>query len=349
MRESRGVELMRQIQDGRIEVAPSAYLEETRTKVSEALEELLDVGARIRPLIVDGRRVGWVRGVHMAERKALKRWITNDTELLEHILTLGSTLPVEEVRDLTLIELRSLARLIHEMSLSDLRLYSFVNPFTTTGVSEQLWYSQGTALSAFRDKWVDLPDGKRLRVTTAPDQARLWATLCNYRIQAKARLEGSMNALMTIRPHVGKGADPIAADLKAISRSLQTDSIEPWRETVKYRKDTDFNDGWAHSEDDSREGILRELHNMVSNDKHEQVMQQFDEQERQRAEKRKQEIDRKIAQRGGPGFIQSSTTPMTKAQVAARASSMKQGSLRPIAFFDQDSETSPVDRLAKYR
>jgi hypothetical protein len=159
--------------------------------------------------------------VHPSERNALKRWIYDDIELIEQLLLLGTTLSVEEIRSLSTVEMRSLSRVIREMTDSDLRLYPFLNAFVTTNASEQLWFSRGTEVPAFRERTVQMPDGKQVRITAASDQARLWATLCNYRIQAKQRLDASMNAVLMIRPWVGKGADPIAADLKSIARSFR--------------------------------------------------------------------------------------------------------------------------------
>jgi hypothetical protein len=95
------------------------------------------------------------------------------------------------------------------MSDSDLKLYAYVSAFVTTSPSEQLWYSQGTNLSSFQERIVAMPDGKKIRIAAPSEQARLWATLCSYWVQAKQRLEASMNAVLTIRPMVGEGADPI--------------------------------------------------------------------------------------------------------------------------------------------
>lgn len=49
---TRGVDLMRQLNEGTLEQAPSEYLQKIREEVTSAIEELLDVGARIRPLLV---------------------------------------------------------------------------------------------------------------------------------------------------------------------------------------------------------------------------------------------------------------------------------------------------------
>jgi hypothetical protein len=117
-----GIDLLEHLKDGRIEVASSEFLTKTREEVSAASEELFEVGARIRPLLIGKERVGCIRGVHLTERKALKRWITNVIEFVEHLLRLGTTLTVDDIRDLSLIELRSLSRVVKAISESDLKL-----------------------------------------------------------------------------------------------------------------------------------------------------------------------------------------------------------------------------------
>jgi hypothetical protein len=120
---TRGVELMQRLNDGSLEQAPSAYLQQTREAVSVAIEELLEVGARVRPLLVGDQRIGWVRGVHPSERNALKGWIFDEFELIEHLLLLGTTLTVDDIRSLSMVEMRSLLRVIRAMTDGDLRLY----------------------------------------------------------------------------------------------------------------------------------------------------------------------------------------------------------------------------------
>ena len=347
---TRGTDLMQRLNDGSLQEAPSAFLKKTREDVSTAIEELVDVGARIRPLLVNKQRVGWVRGVHPTERRALKRWLTDEIEFIEQLILLGTTLSIEEIRALTMVEMRSVSRVIREMTESDLRLYPFIGAFVTTNVSEQLWYSKGTILTGFQEKQVTLPDGKRLRLSAPSDQARLWSTLCAYRLQAKQRLEASQNAVMIIRPWVGKGANPLVADLKSIGRSLLTDTLEPWREAVQTKADRNMEDGWAHSEDDSIEGLQRELRGMMNNDRHEQFIARFDEQFRVLAEKKQQEIDERISKRGGKGFIeQGEPVVMTAEEVEARSRKLKLGRpvLGPKAAPDQQS--SVMERLTKYR
>ena len=75
-----------------------------------------------------------------------------------------------------------------------------------------------------------LNEGALIRVSLPSDQARLWATLCNYRIDAKHRLEASMNAVLTNHLLVGNGADGISNELNGIARASSVDAVEPWRE-----------------------------------------------------------------------------------------------------------------------
>ena len=140
----------------------------------------------------------------------------------------------------------------------------------------------------------------------------------------------------------------MANELKAMARSLQTNTLDPWRELVKITEAPDLDDGWAHSGDDSLEGMLRELNGMMSDDRHERVFAAFDAQERQRAEKKQSEIVKRIESRGGPGFFESSITPMTEAQVQARAAALRQGRMiMPVS--DDVVQSSPMDRLTRYK
>lgn len=347
---TQGTELMQQIADGRIEQLPSAFLVEARDGISAAIEELIEVGARIRPLYVKQRQIGWVRGVHLTERKALKRWIYNEIDFVSHLLRIGTTLTPEEIQELNIVELRSLSRLVKAMTESDLRLYPYLHAFVSTGISEQLWYSKGTESTAFRDRFVELPDGKRMKVLAAADQAKLWATLCNYRIQTKARLDASFNAVLTIRPWVGKGADPLAHDLKNIARGLQTDSFEPWREVIRTKPEANFEDGWAHSEDDSLEGMKRELDGMSNNDRHERVVTAFYEQLSARAEKRKRQVEERVMQRDTELDEPRPLVVRSAAEVKASfdADRQEREKLKP-PIAEEETQSSLAERLAKYK
>ena len=91
-RATRGSELMQKINDGRALKVPTAAIEKARGEISAEIEELLEVGARIRPLLLAGKRIGWVRGVHPSERKLLRRYFEDHLELAEHVVRIGTSL-----------------------------------------------------------------------------------------------------------------------------------------------------------------------------------------------------------------------------------------------------------------
>lgn len=345
-RSTPGSELMQKINDGRLAQVPSAEIQKFRTAISTEIEELLEVGARIRPLYHGDERIGWVRGVHQSERRYLRRYFHDNLEIAEHVIRAGTSLSREYVASLSAIELRNLLRVITEMTNSDLRLYPFIGPFVTTSTSEQIWYSQGTALTAFQKRIVELPDGTPMTLLSAPDQARLWAALCTYRERAKSRLEATNNAVLIVRPWAGKGADGLANDLKAMARSLIADTLDPWIEMVQVKKPIHIDDGWAHGEDDSREGLLREIDGMMNNDRHEQVVAAFESQQLEKAKTRQEKIERVISDRGGPGFIDQKTEIITAAEARARAKEAgKRQSRRPA----EDSGSNNVNKLGRYQ
>lgn len=123
MPSTRGTELLQQLHDGRIQQVSSAALVKVRDTIAFETEELLEVGARIRPLFSGKEKIGWVRGVHLSERKHLQRYVADPMELLSHIVLLGTSVSKEYLRSLSSLELRSLVRVIAEMTNSDLRLY----------------------------------------------------------------------------------------------------------------------------------------------------------------------------------------------------------------------------------
>jgi hypothetical protein len=145
-----GVELLQQINAGRIRPTPKKHIERARAEIVAAIEELLEVGARIRPLYLGETQVGWGRGVHNAERKALARWIPGSTDAIAHYLRLGTSLPDAVLDELSAIEVRSLTRVIREMLESDLQLYPYLAAFATTATSEQLWCGTGTRMRQSR-------------------------------------------------------------------------------------------------------------------------------------------------------------------------------------------------------
>lgn len=347
-RATRGSDLMQRLNDGRLIQVPSSEILKLRTAISTELEELLEVGARIRPLLCNKERIGWVRGVHPAERKILQRYFSDPIELAEQVVKIGTSLTEDYVRHLGSREMHGLLRVVTEMTNSDIRLYPYIVPFTTTSSSEQLWFSRGTELTRIGRREVELPEGTRMTLLSSPDQARLWAAACTYREKAKQRLEATANAVLIIRPWAGKSADGLANDLKNQSRALHTDVIEPWTEAIKVTKPIDLDDGWAHGEDSSQEGMMREIRGMLSNDKHEQVIAAFEAQQRRKATRAEQKAVERVEELGGPGFIDQHTEVLTATQARERVVEIQKGRSRRRAQFEEVGQNT-LDKLKRYQ
>src|SRR5277367_5476692 len=89
---SAGMDIMRRISNGELRPPPSAKdVEEVKGEITENCEELIEVGARIRPLLVDGVQIGWVRGIHLQERRILKRWVRDPQDYVALTLQNATT------------------------------------------------------------------------------------------------------------------------------------------------------------------------------------------------------------------------------------------------------------------
>jgi hypothetical protein len=345
-----GVELMKQISEGKLQQAPTEFVQQQRAKITEACEELLELGARVRPLFTGKEQIGWVRGIHPSERKILERWVLDKMDLAVQIMTLATTLTKEEIEAFSSAEFRSLLSLVRQMTDRDLSLYPYLAAYTSTTSSEGLWYGMGTQLSAFGSRQMEMPDGKKMKILAPPDHARLWAALCNYREQAKQRLDHNFNAVLIIRPWAGKNADPIAAELKNVARTLRPDALEPWQNVIKTAPSVDVNDGWAHP-GESIEDLKREMKGFIDGDRHERVMKKFDQQMRDEAEARKQKLEELIQKRGGPGVYESEPTIYTDAEVRERERALKQGRpvIKPVDRDKTEIHNIPKEKIQKYR
>src|SRR5208337_2960628 len=184
----------------------------------------------------------------------------------------ATTFSKEEIEAMQAFEVRSLAEVVRRMGDYDVSLFPFLQAYVTTQSSETLWYGQGERLTSFENKVIVMPDQKRMTIMAPPDHSRVWATLCTYREQSKKRLEENMNALFIVRPWAGKGADPIANELKRVGKSLETGSDELWERVVRVPRAIDKNDGWGHP-GDSVEDLLREMKGFMEGDKHEHVIE----------------------------------------------------------------------------
>jgi hypothetical protein len=339
-----GTELMNEIFSGSIQHAEPDLIADVRSRVSDACEELLDMGARIRPLMVGTKRVGWVRGVHTTERKLLYRWY-QDLEFVENILLLATSFTRDQLNKLTGVEVFALARVVKEMTEYDISLAPYMTAYSTTGLSEFQWHGKGIALTSFENKVVTMPDGAQLKILAPPHHARLWATLCTYRELNKTRLDAMMNATMIVRPWAGHSVDGFAAELKTAGRLLQPDAMEAWENIVK-QQTVNLDDGWGHPSD-TTEGLMRELKGMLSDDKHEKVMNAFARQQVAAAEAEAKRLVNIVSKHGGPGVSQKEGfTIITKEQVREREKNLRKG--RPI-MRDTELVENPKDKIKRYQ
>ena len=352
---SLGMDIMRRISEGSMSrAAPPEYVEAVRRRITENTEELIEVGARIRPLMAGGAKAGWVRGVHPQERKMLKRWVKEPNDYILNTLLLATSLSREEVEAFSADEVRGLSEVVRQMTDCDMSLYPFLPAYVTTQSSENLWYSRGEALTSYENKVVAMPDGRSVRVMAPPNHARMWASLCQYREQAKARLEQDFNALFIVRPWAGKSADPVASELKAAARALDTDSLAPWEKVVRPDPAVDRDDGWGHP-GDSVEDLRRELKGMIEGDKHERLMDAWQKQMLAEAEDRKRKIEAlRRAKGAGPGVTER-TEVLTEAEVRVRQAAMRAGKpVLPGAVprreqHEIDGGDAQLDKVARYR
>lgn len=352
-----GVDIMRRFHDGELRKAPIGQVEQVKALITGSCEELIEVGARIRPLMTGDKQVGWVRGIHPTERNSLKRWIKDPNDFVEQSLVLATSFTAEELADFNAVEIRSLAEVVRRMSQYDVSLFPYLSAYVTTQSSENLWYGQGEKLTSYDSKVIIMPDGKPMRILLPPDHARVWASLCTYREQAKQRLEDNFNSLFIVRPWAGRSADPISSELKNVARGLETDSLEPWEKIVTLTAKKNVNDGWAHA-GDSPEELKREMDSMLRGDKHERLMDKWQQQMEDEAEAQKKKLQAlRVKRRDGlePGVIGEKYEVLTDKQVRDRQAALKKGLPPPVApprkrdDYEYDPTDRKLDKLRKYR
>jgi hypothetical protein len=349
-----GRELMDMIQEGQTKAAPAEYVETVRQRVTESCEELIEMGARIRPLMDGNKQVGWIRGVHASERKQLKRWLKDPDDFIQNMLLLATSYTLEEVEIMTSPEVYGLMELVRKMSEYDMSLFPYLSAFSSTQQSENLWFSKGTKLTNFENRIIEMPDGKKIRIACPPDHVRLWASLCTYREQAKKRLDENWNALLIVRPMAGKSANPITVELKSIARSLETGSVEPWSRIVKNK--IDYRDGWGHP-GDTVEDLKREMDAMIRGDKHEMVMDAWGKQMESDEQDRLKKIDDLRKSRnttGQAGVVDERIEYFTETEMRERQAALRQGKVPPAKERHEERERresveTNVSKLRRYR
>lgn len=314
-----GSDLLQSITSGEMDHPTLKVIDQVRSEVTPALVELLSVGARFRPMDVGGKLVGFVRGVHFTERRQLFQWFTQPVDRIHHMLRLGTTLTDEDIQGLDGFEARYLLRAIDTITEADLSLYPYIAAFSTTSASEILWHGRGRDVAAIHGD-IALPGGWAFSILMASDHARLWATLAASRERSKRRLDDTYNAAMVTRALVGKGSDKLFSSLKKTQAALATDNPDPWAEIVKVEvKDINFNDGWGHShQDDSVEGVIREVTGMAKMDRHERYMEAFYRQQVEAAARQEAELDQRFADVTGVDGLEESVTRITPEQLRQR-------------------------------
>lgn len=349
-----GMDIMNRLSSGSLKKAPVETIERVKTEITANCEEIIEVGARIRPLMVGDAQVGWVRGLHTQERKTLKRWIRDPNDYIALTLQHATSFSQAEIEAMQSFEIRSLVEVVRQMSDYDVSLYPYLPAYVTTHSSEALWYGKGDSLTSFENKAVRMPDGKTVTIMSPPDHSRMWATLCNYREQNKKRLEENMNALFIVRPWAGRQADPVANELRAVGRQLETGSDYQWERLVRAPSAVDKNDGWGHP-GDTVEDLKRELKGMMEGDRHERMMDAWARQMQHEAKEKQKAVEEFRRKRGieKAGVTETPMVVMTGAEVAERQRKLREGKPQPGLVqrreeFEVDSTASQVDKFSKY-
>jgi hypothetical protein len=351
------MDIMKRINSGELKPAPAKDVEDIKQAITENCEELIDIGARIRPLLVDGNQVGWARGIHYQERQMLKRWIREPNDYVVQTLLHATSFTKDDIEAMQSDEITSLIDVVKQMSDHDLSLYPYLNAYVTTQSSEVLWYGKGEQLTSYTNRVISMPDGGKITIMAPPDHARMWATLCSYREQAKRRLDDNMNSLFIVRPWAGKHADPIAKELTSVAKQLETGSNYMWEQIVKVQKKVDVNDGWGHP-GDSLEDLQRELKGMMEGDKHERLMEAWSKQMVAEAEEKAKLIEEARRKRGiaEAGVYQGSIEILTEKEIKARQEALAKGhkptpqtKVKSRSTFEQDATARQIDKVRKYR
>ena len=342
-----GTELLQELMDGDTKPRTSKAADGLRAKVTPALHELLDQGCRVRPLLLGGKHVGFVRGLHGSERRLIHSWYPDAEMRIFQIVAHGTTLIDDEIESLNGTEIQNLIRQINAITEADFTLYPYISAFATTSVSELLWYGRGAACATWSRNQLVIPGGWSFNLLAPPEHARLWAGVAALRERSKKRLDDTFNAAMITRALVGKGADKLYQSLKKTQKALQADSANAWMDLVPPDlADVNLKDGWGHAlADDSREGVMRELSGMEGEDKHEQVMSAFYQQQMEAARARERQIERSLS--GAVDDVEDVATILTSFQVRE----MQEGQrARQVAVEDSAAEAiGHMDDIARRR
>lgn len=347
MSDRRGVDLINE-SFGQASSSLSPSMEAIRSHVVESLEEHLLFGGRIRPLTLNGTQWGYVRGVYTSERAWINRMFLDPVERLRALIQTATTLPPEKMSMLTTLEIRRLILLIHRFSKAEMSLFQWVSPFVTTSSSERLWYARSVP-----PRELMYPGG--LFKTLAPsDLFHHWAFLAASREDNKESLRALSSSSLIVRAYVGRHAQSLTNDVQSLSRSLQPNIADPWKEMGTAEPDFDPEDGWGHiHQDSSLDGLMRELNGMLNDDKHEQLMRAIAERDRRESESQKARI-RSLRNRI-EGVSSGKEKPITPYEMRERINKQRQQEVARrqdayrsrVEMLDKMASESPEDRAKR--
>lgn len=315
-----GTDLMQQLMQGELNRATPETVNKVREEVVPALAELIDYGFRARPLRLNGELVGFIRGIHPQERRQIYRWFNHPADRVFHILNHATTLADDDIHLLDGFEAQRLMTLIDRMTEADLSLYPYIGAFSTTSVSEVLWYGRGLAVASWNDRTARLPGGYAFKLLAPPEHSRLWAGVATLRERSKRRLDDNYNAAMVTRALTGKGADKLYAALKQNQQSLAPDLPDPWTKVVRADLEgVNFGDGWGHShQDDSVDGVMREVRGMATMDKHEKFMEAFYTQQMEEAKRQEEALEQRFQRAASEVGVDDAFVILTPEQLRAQ-------------------------------
>lgn len=321
-----GSDMMSDINSGKLALKSSAYAEGVKAKVTQAMTEVVTFGARVRPLMVGGKRIGWARALSYNEKGQLDIWYPSEMERIEQTLRFATTLTQAEIDSLDMVELNSVLKYILRLNLAELSLFPYISAFVSTQASYNLWASGKNILNA---REIHLPDGTSLRQLAAPDHLLLWSALCSMRETTISRLEDAQNAGTIIRGFVGTGADNYNNTIAKALVSLRSEAIDPWLDVINFMSVKElqvFDDGYGHShQDNSVEGMMREMTGMTQGDKHEDLMKAFHDTQIRAEEEKQKQLEALIARRKKLDEVDDSTYIVrTEREVFRKEAEIKQ-------------------------
>jgi hypothetical protein len=286
--------------------------------------------------------------------------IEDNDERIVLILTHCTTFSEDEINNLDIYEINSILHRLYSANVADISLFPYISAFCSTQTSQLLWESKYDHM--FEQKSILLPDGKEMKLFAPSSHLNLWALLTSIRNRSIMRLEESLNLSAIVRAHVGKNADKYVKELIRELNSLKMDQIEPWTEIVDYVKlQSDaphFDDGFGHShEDNTVQGLLREMDGMIHGDKHEQLMQQFYNKQVSEAQEKERELQIRVQKRRIElATLEDSNTLVVvtdaevkrrEREIRARSQGLVQQSITELAN-QSDEMPSSSERITKY-